>query len=141
MTEMRPAAVIAGPMIALLDGVLAGVRRDVPGEVGTAVSVAHPARRRDARQLQVLAGTGIGLVLTPITTGALWGPSLAAAELEEPVVSADLWQDPRWPHLTMDAVCAQLPGHHHLAVSRVRGAAAVPGVWDDAGLVMLSVYL
>lgn len=138
---MQPAEVIAAPLATLLDGVLIGVQRAVAGQVGTAVSIAHAARERGAGRLQVLAATGVGQVLTPITTGHLWGPSLLVATDEEPIVTADLWQDPRWPHLSLDAVRAQLPERHHGAVARVRGVAAVPGVWDDQGVVVLSVYL
>jgi hypothetical protein len=125
----------------LLGGVLAGVRRDVPGSIGTAVSAAHPAQERGAGQLQVLAASGVGHVLPPITTGHLWGPSLLAAAGEEPIVTADLWHDPRWPHLTLDAVRTQVPEQQVAVVSQVRGVAAVPGMWDDEGVVTLSVYL
>jgi hypothetical protein len=125
----------------LLDSVLTGVQRDVPGQVGTAVSVGHPAPQRGAGELQVLAATGVGQILTPITTGRLWGPSLVVAADEEPIVTADLWHDPRWPHLTLDAVRTQLTQEEHEMVARVRGAAAVPGVWDENGVVVLSVYL
>lgn len=141
MTDMQSKEGITAPLAALLDGVLNGVRRDVPGEVGTAVSVAHPAPEWGAGRLQVLAATGVGQVLTPVTTGQLWGPSLTAAAGEEPIVTADLWQDPRWPHLTPEAVCAHLDPEHHEVVSCPLGVAVVPGVWDDTGLVMLSVYL
>jgi hypothetical protein len=139
--DMRPAEVVATPLTTLLDGVLAGVRRDVPGEIGSAVSVGHPAPERGAGRLQVLASTGVGRSITPATTGQLWGPSLLVAAGEEPVVTDDLWHDPRWPHLTLDAVLAQVPEQDHDLVSRVRGVAAVPGVWDRTGVVVLSVYL
>jgi ANTAR domain len=113
----------------------------VPGEVGTAISVAHPSPEWGAGKLQILVATGLGKVLTPVTTGRLWGPSLMAAAGEEPIVTTDLWHDSRWPHLTPDAVRAQLPSQHHDAVSRPLGVVAVPGVWDDDGVVVLSVYL
>lgn len=138
---MHPAGGVATPLSVLLDGVLAGVRRDVPGEVGTAISVAHPTQRRGGGRLQVLAATGVGRVLPPITTGHLWGPSLLVAADEEPIVTADLWHDERWPHLTLDAVREQVPEEHRDAVSKVRGTAAVPGVWDGDGVVVLSAYL
>ncbi|WP_228004596.1 hypothetical protein [Amycolatopsis sp. YIM 10] len=60
-------------MTALLDNVLSGLRRDLPGELGTAISVAHPSPKRGGGRLQVLAATGVGAVLPPITTGHLWG--------------------------------------------------------------------
>lgn len=138
---MQPKETVTAPLAALLNGVLNGVRRDVPGEVGTAISVAHPAPEWGAGQLQVLVATGIGQVLTPVTTGQLWGPSLMAAAGEEPIVTADLWHDSRWPHLIPEVVRAQLDPQHHDAVSRPLGVVAVPGVWDDQGLVVLSVYL
>ncbi|GAA1957197.1 ANTAR domain-containing protein [Amycolatopsis minnesotensis] len=138
---MHPAGVVETPLTVLLEGVLSGVRRDVGGEVGTAISVAHPTRRRGGGQLQVLAATGVGRVLTPITTGHLWGPSLLVAAGEEPIVTADLWHDRRWPHLTAAAVREQVPEEHRGAVSNVRGVAAVPGVWDGDGVVVLSIYL
>ncbi|HEV7650853.1 MAG TPA: ANTAR domain-containing protein [Actinophytocola sp.] len=132
---------VVAPLAALLDGVLTGMRRDVPGELGTAVTIAHPAPERGGGELQILAATGLGNVLTPVTTGRLWGPSLMAAGGEEPIVTADLWQDARWPHLTPDAVRAHLSPQHHEAVSRSLGVAALPGMWDDRGVVVLSVYL
>jgi hypothetical protein len=138
---MQPQDAVTQPLAALLNGVLNGVRRDVPGEVGTAISVAHPAPEWGAGRLQILVATGVGQVLTPVTTGQLWGPSLMAATGEEPIVTADLWHDSRWPHLTPEAVRAQLDPQHHDMVSRPLGVAAVPGVWDDQGLVVLSVYL
>lgn len=141
MVVLEPAAVVATPLTVLLDGVLSGVRRDVPGEVGTAISIAHPTPRRGGGELQVLAATGVGRVLTPITTGHLWGPSLLVAAGEEPIVTADVWHDPRWPHLTLDTVLAQVPVEHHDELAAVRGVAAVPGVWDGDGVAVLSVYL
>ncbi|QWF86056.1 ANTAR domain-containing protein [Amycolatopsis sp. CA-230715] len=137
---MDPAGGVETPLGVLLDGVLAGVRRDVPGEVGTAISVAHPTPRHGGGQLRVLAATGVGRVLPPITTGHLWGPSLLVAADEQPIVTADLWHDERWPHLTVDAVRDQVSGEHRDVVSKVRGAAAVPGVWDGDGVVVLSAY-
>lgn len=127
MSEMESPETVTTSLAELLVGVLAGVRREVAGAVGTAVSVAHPAPQYGAGRLQVLAATGVGHVLPTITTGHLWGPSLLAAAGEEPVVAADLWTDPRWPHLTLEAVRAQLPERHHAEVSQVRGVAAVPG--------------
>jgi hypothetical protein len=141
MSTMLPAEAVTTPLAQLLADVLVGVRRDVPEQVGTAVSVAHPATDRGGGRLQVLAATGIGDVLPPITTGYLWGPSLLAAAGEEPIMTCDLWHDPRWPHLTLDVVCAQLPEEHHDAVSRIRGVVAVPGIWNSGGVVVLSVYM
>jgi hypothetical protein len=145
IVDRWPPEPVAPLLTELLDMVLAGVRRDVPGEIGTAATIAHPLSRRDEGRLRVLAATGVGQVLPPITTGHLWGPSLLVAADEKPIVTTDLWHDPRWPSLTLDAVCGQLPERHHAAVSRVRGVAAVPGVWDDTGtepgVVVLSVYL
>lgn len=124
MGTVEPPETVDAPLAELLAGVLAGVRREVAGVAGTAVSVAHPDPQRGAGRLQVLAATGVGHVLPPITTGHLWGPSLLAAGGEEPIVAADLWSDRRWPHLTLEAV-----------------RAALPGIWDDDGVVVLSVYL
>lgn len=138
---LEPPDGVDAPLTQLLAGVLTGVCRDLPGQVGTAVSVAHPAPERGAGRLQVLAATGVGYVLPPVTTGHLWGPSLLAAAGEESVTTSNLWHDPRWPHLTLDAIRAQLPETHHAAVSQVRGVGAVPGVWSDDGVVVLSAYL
>ncbi|QFU91821.1 ANTAR domain-containing protein [Amycolatopsis sp. YIM 10] len=141
MGFMQPGDGVETPLTALLDDVLSGLRRDLPGEVGTAISVAHPSPSRGGGRLRVLAATGVGAVLPPITTGHLWGPSLLVAAGEEPIATADLWNDPRWPHLTLDAVRAQLPEQDLDVVSKVRGVAAVPGVWDGGGVVVLSAYL
>jgi ANTAR domain-containing protein len=138
---MMPAEAVAAPLAALLDGVLSGLRRDITGELGTAVSIAHPAARRRPGQLRVLAATGIGQVLTPITTKELWGPSLLVAADEGPVVSQDLWHDPRWPHLTLDALSARVPEQDRDVLSRVRGVAALPSIWEDHGIVVVSAYL
>lgn len=139
--QARPADMVSTSLETILDGVLSGVRRDVPGEIGTAVSVAHPDPRRGGGELRVLAATGVGKVLPSVTTGYLWGPSLLVAAGEEPIVTDDLWHDPRWPHLTLESVSTQLPVGERADVALVRGVAAVPGVWDDDGIVVLSTYL
>jgi hypothetical protein len=49
-------------------------------------------------------------------------------------MAADVRSDPRWPHLTLDAVRALLPERHHAEVSRVRAlpryrASGTTAVW------------
>lgn len=138
---MGPTHAIEQPLAALLAGVLAGVRRDIPGALGTAVSTAQTVANRGAGHLRVLFATGVGEVIVPITTGHLWGPALLSAATEEPIVTADLWRDSRWPHLTLDAVLPSIPAEHRAAVAGVCGAAAVPGIWQETGVVILSAYL
>ncbi|WP_231645105.1 ANTAR domain-containing protein [Sciscionella sediminilitoris] len=120
---------------------LTGVRRDVSGDLGAAVSVAHPARNRGGGRLSVLAASGVGEFLTSVTTGKLWGPSILAAVGEGPLATADIWHDERWPHLSLERLLHKVDAAQHELIARVRGAAAIPSIWDEDGIVVLSIYL
>ena len=138
---MQPTEKVQEPLTTLLEGVLAGVQRDVPGAMGAAVSAAQTGADRGSGQLQALAMVGIAKAITPITTGRLWGPALIAAAEEDPVFAANIWDDPRWPNLTLANVLDLIPEHYRDTAMQVRGVAAVPGIWDETGVVVLSVYL
>ncbi|WP_157183084.1 ANTAR domain-containing protein [Sciscionella marina] len=136
-----PLEPVATPLADLLHTVLKGLRNDLPGDLGAAVSVTHPAPNRGGGQLYVLAATGVGATLTPETTGELWGPSLLAAGWEGPLATDDIWHDSRWPHLQLARLLERVDASQHEQIRRVSGAAAMPSIWDDDGLVILSVYL
>ena len=53
-----------------------------------------------------------------------------AVDEDDPVTTGDLWADPRWPDLTLAAMTQYAP-ELHLALRRIRGAAALPGGWLD----------
>jgi hypothetical protein len=118
------------PLTQLLDGLLSRAVEDVPGAVGGAISVCH----REG-PLNVLAAWGLSenFAAVQIRRG---GPVPDAARSDDPVVTADVFADPRWPWLTRDAV----PGPPD-DWDRVRGVVAVPGRWNHSGVLVLSVVL
>ena len=117
----------------LFERILERVEHDLPDAAGLAVSV-HS--RRDG--MCVLATRGIGAGYLEAQMSGLGGPVTAALEHQVPVLSLDLWADDRWPELTIDAVRAWLPDAE---LAEVRGAAAVPGVWQADATVVLSCLL
>jgi hypothetical protein len=115
----------------LLADVLDRVVATVEGAVGAAVSLGRgggSARNLAAVGFCETVGSGIfdDLIVDVVESG-------------EPVVTADVFADPRWPALTPEAVHAQWPARRS-EWDRVCGVAAVPGVWQDSGeLVILAV--
>lgn len=118
----------------LFDRILERVHHDLPEAVALAVSV-HSKHEG----MTVLATRGIGPGYLEAQTGGLGGPLMAAVDHQVPVVSLDLWSDDRWPDLTLDAVRPDPTGDDDL--NRVRGAVAVPGVWQADETVVLSCLL
>ncbi|WP_020500254.1 ANTAR domain-containing protein [Sciscionella marina] len=76
-----------------------------------------------------------------MTTGKLWGPSILAALGEGPLATADIWCDERWPHLRFERLRDRVEATQLDVIARVRGAAAMPSIWDEDGIMVLSVYL
>lgn len=119
----------------LLEELLARIAADVPGALGAAVSVHH----RGA-PLHVAAAHGLSAAFVPAQLNGFGGPVPAAGRTGEPVVSADVYADDRWPSLTLSGLL-----EHHPALAadwpRVRGVAALPSTWDADGTLVLSAAL
>jgi hypothetical protein len=118
----------------LFDRILERVHHDVPEAVALAVSV-HSKREGTT----VLATRGIGSGYLDAQAGGLGGPLMVAVDHQVPVVSLDVWSDDRWPALTLESVQSRSPVEEDFA--RVRGAVAVPGVWQADETVVLSCLL
>lgn len=119
----------------LFDRILERVHQELPDAVMLAVSV-HS--KRDEMGVLATRGSCAADVLHAERSG-LGGPVTVAVEHQVPVLSLDLWSDDRWPELTLDAVRDRCPAGAEL--DRVRGAAAVPGVWQADETVVLSCLL
>jgi hypothetical protein len=122
------------PLTELLQALLERIGGELPGCLGTALTVSH-----GGRPPRVLASAGIAGHLVPVQL-AHGGPVAVADATGEPVTTDDLFGDRRWPGLTRDAVTAARPEAAELAAA-VRGAVALPGFWDDSGVFVLSVTL
>ena len=123
--------------VELLSRILDRVQADLPGALGSAITV-HDARRDDP--VTVLAARGAGEVLVRADPAGSGGPVSAAVEYQIPVVTLDLWSDERWPDLTPVAAGRSAP-KPDTEWARVRGAAAVPGLWQGEETVVLSCVL
>ncbi|MGW5746725.1 ANTAR domain-containing protein [Amycolatopsis sp. NPDC003861] len=119
----------------LLEELLARIAADVPGALGAAVSVHHRGG-----PLHVAAAHGLSAAFVPAQLNGFDGPVPAAGRTGEPVVTADVYADDRWPSLTPSGLL-----EHHPAFAadwpRVRGVAALPSVWETEGTLVLSVAL
>ncbi|GAB3734008.1 hypothetical protein GCM10027598_59120 [Amycolatopsis oliviviridis] len=115
------------PAAALLHTLLDRISADIPGALGAAVSITH-----HGEPLTVLVTTGIAEHVAPAQTQLFGGPIPDAAATAEPVLTDDLFTDPRWPELTLDTITCQFPS---LASTwaRVHGVAALPTYYDDGG--------
>ncbi|WP_284742726.1 ANTAR domain-containing protein [Amycolatopsis sp. RTGN1] len=135
MSTERPMTDERGPVTALLEELLARIAADVPGAVGAAVSVHH-----NGHPLHVAAAHGLAATFVPAQLDGFGGPVPAAGRTGEPVVTADVFADERWPSLTLSGLIER---HPELAAdwSRVRGAAALPAPWDVEDSLVLSVTL
>lgn len=118
----------------LFDRILERVHQDLPEAVALAVSV-----HSKPTGMTVLATRGIGSGYLDAQAGDPGGPLATAVDHQVPVVSLDLWSDDRWPGLTLEAVRTGLTEHEDLAA--VKGAVAVPGVWQADETVVLSCLL
>jgi hypothetical protein len=122
---------------ALLNRILNRVRRDLPEAIGLTISV-HGKRFSDGPV--VVAAWGVGSVVVGAQLSGLGGPLPDALSHEVPVLSLDLWTDERWPGLTLEAMTTLAPADRE-TWERVRGAASVPGFWENDGNIVISSLL
>jgi hypothetical protein len=118
----------------LMANVLAGMAQDMPWLLGAdiiAYRQEHPI---------VFATYGVGTALQDVQDQCRTGPTREAATTDGPVMSDDLWRDRRWPGLDLPQACTLHPEQARL-LPKVSGVAAIPGLQDDSGLVVLTAYL
>jgi hypothetical protein len=118
----------------LMSNVLAWMARDLPWLLGadiTAYRHDHPI---------VFATHGVGSALQEVQAQCRIGPTREAAATDGPVTSHDLWHDRRWARLDLDEACARYPQHARV-LQKVNGTAALPGLPDDSGIIVLTAYL
>lgn len=119
----------------LLDRILERVHHDLPDAVALAVTV-HAKNGGSTG----FGTRGFGAQCVEAQVSGLGGPVVDAVEYQMPVLSLDLWNDDRWPALTLDAIRSLVPGHDE-ELAQVHGAVAVPGVWQADETVVLSCAL
>jgi hypothetical protein len=127
------------PLVGLLENILARVDEDLGGTVGATITighVAHPRRRAPTR----LADRGVGAYMVDGQLQRFGGPVPHAIAKAGPVVSRDVWDDPRWPALTREAMTEYAPELAH-TWGTIVGSAAVPSGAQDGGVVVLSCAL
>lgn len=118
----------------LMSDVLAGIAQELPWLLGAdiiAFRQEHPV---------VYATYGVGVALQNIQDQLRAGPTRVAATTDGPVLSDNLWHDRRWPTLDLPRTSALYPQHARL-LAKVNGVAALPGLHDDSGLVVITTYL
>ncbi|MEU0537271.1 ANTAR domain-containing protein [Amycolatopsis tolypomycina] len=118
------------PLAELLQALLERISGELPGWLGAGLTVS-----RGDRPLRVLATAGVAEQLIPAQL-AHGGPVPVADATGEPVTTDRLFGDERWPDLTRETVFDGGP-----AAAAIRGAAALPGFWDEDGAFVLSVTL
>jgi hypothetical protein len=118
----------------LMSDILAGMAQDLPWLLGADIT----AYRQDAPI--VFASYGVGSALQEVQLRCASGPTRDAAITDGPVTSDNLWNDRRWRRLDIDQACVLHPQYARV-LQKVCGAAALPGLQDDSGLVVLTVYL
>lgn len=126
----------------LFERILDRVHHDLPSSVGLAVSV-HSKRRGDDDVVLAESGMGGDFVrfqLRRVGEGVAGGPAVDAVEHQVPVLSPDLWADDRWPALSLAALQSYAPDHGG-GWARVRGAVAVPGVWQADETIVITCLL
>ena len=124
-------------LFALLHRILERAQNDVPDAIGLTVTL-HGTRFGDGPVVAAAWGAGSDIVSAQLS--GLGGPLPDALEHEVPVLSVDVWSDERWPDLTLDAMAARAPQDQD-AWERVRGAASVPGLWEEDGNIVVSCLL
>ena len=128
VTDERPA------VTTLLEELLARIAEDVPGTLGVALSVHHRGK-----PLHVAAARGVSAVLVPAQLNDFGGPVVTAGRTGEPVVTADVFADERWPSLTMSGLLERYP--EAADWPGVRGLVALPAAWEVGADLVLSVVL
>ncbi|MFJ7214901.1 ANTAR domain-containing protein [Amycolatopsis sp. NPDC098790] len=112
------------PLTELLGALLERITGELPGCLGAGLTVG-----RGGRPPQVLAAAGVAAGLLPVSL-AHGGPVAVAAATGEPVTTDDLFADGRWPGLSGAVAGPEL--------AAIRGAAALPGLWEDTSAFVLS---
>lgn len=112
------------PLTDLLGALLERITGELPGCLGAGLTVG-----RGGRPPRVLAVVGVAAGLLPVSL-AHGGPVAVAAATGEPVITDDLFADDRWPGLGRAAGSLEL--------TEVRGAAALPGLWEETSAFVLS---
>ncbi|WP_410651359.1 ANTAR domain-containing protein [Amycolatopsis sp. cmx-4-54] len=127
------------PMVSLLDNILDRIQADLSRTevVGLSITASHGDAIEDS-VLVPLAAQGEGAGFVDAEARIRTGPVLEAARAGQPVVTADVWIDSRWPRLTRDAVADLVPAD---VAARMVGVVAVPSGWDTGGIVVLSARL
>nr|CTQ94214.1 hypothetical protein [Kibdelosporangium sp. MJ126-NF4] len=118
----------------LMSDVLAGMAQEMPWLLGADI-IAF----RDECPV-VYATYGVGITLQNIQEHLRAGPTRDAATTDGPVISDNIWRDKRWPALDLSRTSALYPQHARL-LSKVNGVAALPGLQDDSGLIVVTTYL
>ncbi|MBP2324591.1 hypothetical protein JOF56_004976 [Kibdelosporangium banguiense] len=118
----------------LMSNVLAGMAQDMPWLLGADITA-----YRDDRPI-VFATCGAGSALQDVQVLCQTGPTREAAITDGPVTSDNLWNDRRWPRLNLAQACTEHPQHARV-LRKVCGTAALPGLQDDSGLIVITVYL
>jgi len=113
------------PLTELLEALLERITGELAGCLGAGLTVGQ-----GGRPPRVLAAAGVAAGLLPVSL-AHGGPVAVAAATGDPVTTDDLAADGRWPGLSR--AIADRP-----ELAAVRGAAALPGLWEDTGAFVLS---
>ena len=110
-----------------LPRLLEHLQADLPESCGAGMSLLGTGERP-----RVAAATGPAAVLDEHQWQLREGPLVEAQQTEQVVRAAPLFDEARWPRFTETA---------RPDASGVTAALFVPGTWDQAGPVLLSVYL
>jgi hypothetical protein len=121
------------PLTELLDDLTGRVAAAIPGCLGSGLGIRH-----GDGPVTILSARGLAVHLASAQVERLGGPVLDAAVTRDAVVTADAFADPRWPDLTERNLAAAHPAADW---GQVRGIAALPGIWDDDGTLVLSAVL
>ncbi|OKI28641.1 hypothetical protein A6A25_31015 [Saccharothrix sp. CB00851] len=129
------------PLVALLETILLRVRADLGDSepVCLTISAGHtdsPA----GTGLERLATFGQGAELIDAQVEVLGGPVPDVVPGDEPIITPDVWHDPRWPELTRQAMTLREPALAALW-QRVTGMAAIGTGWDGGGVAVLACCL
>ncbi|TCO47378.1 ANTAR domain-containing protein [Actinocrispum wychmicini] len=118
----------------LMADILAAMAQDMPWLLGADIT----AYRQDTPI--VFATYGVGAAVQEVQQHYQTGPTRDAAITNGPVTCDDLWNDRRWRRLDLTQACVLHPQHSRV-LQKVRRVAALPGLQDDTGLVVISAYL
>ena len=136
MSDAQSPASVWSSLADLLGHLLHGLRAELPGSLGLAVSVRYP--QLSMSELEVLAADGACVVLAPAQVHRYGGPIVDAIGQDGPVRSDDLWADPRWPELTRENLIAHAPEYRD-CWEQITGTVAFPGHSGDGSLVLSAV--